>query len=166
MSVLQTVSVGMSVTRRDGVAKVTGQATYAGEQHLDRPTYMHPIQATIARGTIRSFDASAALAMDGVVAVLTHENAPRLASADDRELWILQSDEVAFRGQLIGAVIAESSEVAREAAASVLVNYDAQPHDVVLRADHPDLYAPEKVNPSFPTDTSDGDVDDGLRGEK
>jgi xanthine dehydrogenase YagR molybdenum-binding subunit len=163
VSVLQTVSVGTSLTRRDGVAKVRGQATYAAEHQFERPTHMHPIQATIARGTIRSIDASAAVEMDGVVAVLTHENAPRLASADDQELWILQNDEVAFRGQLIGAVIAESSEVAREAAASVLVSYNQQPYDVVLRADHPDLYAPEKVNPSFPTDTSDGDVDEAMR---
>jgi xanthine dehydrogenase YagR molybdenum-binding subunit len=35
---------------------------------------------------------------------------------------------------------------------------------VVLRADHPGLYAPEKVNPSFPTDTETGDVDAGLAG--
>ncbi len=90
--------------------------------------------------------------------VLTHENAPRLASDEDRELWILQDAQVAFRGQLIGAVVAETSETAREAASRVRVAYAEQPHDVVLRADHQDLYAPEKVNPSFPTDTSEGDV--------
>ena len=60
-------------------------------------------------------------------------------------------------------MIADSSEAAREAAARVRVSYDQQPHDVVLRPDHPDLYAPEKVNPSFPTDTSEGDVEMALR---
>jgi xanthine dehydrogenase YagR molybdenum-binding subunit len=154
----------MSLSRRDAVAKVTGQAKYAFEHRLKQPTYMHPVQATIARGTIVSIDTSFATAMDGVVAVLTHENAPRLAAEDDRELWILQDAEVHFRGQLIGAVIAESSETAREAAASVRVVYDEQPHDVLLHADHPALYAPEQVNPSFPTDTSAGDVEEAMSG--
>ena len=36
----------------------------------------------------------------------------------------------------------------------------------MLRADHPDLYAPEQVNPSFPTDASDGDVDAAMRTAK
>ena len=159
----QNAAIGASLTRRDGVAKVTGQAVYAFEHELEEPLFMHPLQATIARGEITSVDATAAVAMDGVAAVLTHENAPRLASDEDRELWILQSPEVAFRGQLIGAVIAESSEVAREAASQVRFTYRVQPHDVVLRADHPDLYAPEQVNPSFPTDASEGDVDAAMR---
>ena len=62
---------------------------------------------------------SAALAEPGVLAVLTHQNAPELAWADDPELAILQSDEVAFRGQFVGAVIAETSEIARHAAGLV-----------------------------------------------
>jgi xanthine dehydrogenase YagR molybdenum-binding subunit len=43
-----------------------------------------------------------------VLAVLTHHNAPKLASADDTELAILQSDQIAYRGQLVGGVIAET----------------------------------------------------------
>ena len=163
MSDLLQRSIGAAVSRRDGRLKVTGQAAYAFEQEVERPLYLHPLQATIARGAIRTIDSSEAEATEGVVAVLTHENAPRLASDDNRELYILQDPEVSFRGQLIGAVIADSSEAAREAAARVRVFYDQQPHDVVLRPDHPDLYAPEKVNPSFPTDTSEGDVEIALR---
>lgn len=160
---LQTAAVGAPLARLDGVAKVTGTARYAFEHELDQPAYMHPVQSTIARGTISSIDASAAEALDGVLVVLTHENAPRLASDDNRELWILQDERIAFRGQLIGAVVAESSEVAREAASRVRVAYHEQPHDVVLRADHEQLYAPEKVNPSFPTDTSEGDVEAAMQ---
>jgi len=42
------------------------------------------------------------------------------------------------------------------------VRYEEQPHDVVLRADHPSLYKPPKVNPNFETDTHEGDVDRAL----
>ncbi len=159
---LQTAAIGASPVRRDGVAKLTGQARYAFEHELERPAYMHPLQATIARGEIKSIDASAATAMDGVLAVLTHEISPRLAADDNRELFILQDARVAFRGQLIGAVIAESSEVAREAASQVIVRYREQTHDVILTSDHEALYAPEQVNPSFPTDTARGDVDAAM----
>jgi xanthine dehydrogenase YagR molybdenum-binding subunit len=94
-----------------------------------------------------------------VVAVLTHENAPRLADISDQELAVLQADDVAFRGQYVAAAVAETLETARYAASLVRVSYDEQPHDVELRADRDDLYAPERVNPGYPTDTEEGDFD-------
>ena len=44
-------------------------------------------------------------------------------------------------------MIADTLENAREAAAAVRVDYTPGEHDVVLRADHPGLYRPEKINP-------------------
>jgi xanthine dehydrogenase YagR molybdenum-binding subunit len=158
----QSSATGASITRRDGLEKVTGTAPYAFEQQVHEPLYLHPVQATVARGTITAIDTGHAERVNGVVTVLTHENAPRLATDETRELWILQDAEVHFRGQLIGAVIATTAEIAREAAAQVRITYDEQPHDAELRTDHPDLYKPDKVNPSFPTDTSQGDVDAAM----
>jgi xanthine dehydrogenase YagR molybdenum-binding subunit len=120
------------------------------------------VQSTIARGRITAIETSAAQALDGVVVVLTHLYAPQLASDGDKELWILQSDEVAYRSQLVAAVIAETPEVARHAASLIRVDYDEYPHDVELRSDRDDLYAPEVVTGAFETDTSDGDVDRAL----
>ena len=157
-----TRSVGTPHERVDGPAKVTGTATYAAEQPVEHPVHLHPLQSAIARGRIVTIDPAPALALPGVLAVLTHDNAPRLADDEDAELFILQDAEVHFRGQLIGAVLAASPEVAREAAALVRVDYEQRPHDVDLRADRDDLYAPEEVNPAFPTDTSDGDVEHAM----
>jgi xanthine dehydrogenase YagR molybdenum-binding subunit len=162
-SVLHPRSMGRDLARRDGPDKVRGTATYAYETPVDDPLYCHAVQATIARGRARSVDATAAEALEGVVAVLTPATAERLASTEDAELAALQTDEVAFRGQVIGLVIAETSEVARQAAGLVRVEYAQEPHDVELSADRDDLYAPEKVNPAFPTDTNDGDVDAAMR---
>ncbi len=148
--------------RIDGRAKVLGTATYAFEQDVDAATYLYPLQATIARGRVRRIDTSAAEALDGVVAVLTHLNAPRLADTDDKEYAVCQSDEVAFRGQFIGAVVAETQEVARHAASLVSVEYDEQPHQVVLPDDDKGLDDPDEVNAGYPSDTAQGDVGAAL----
>jgi xanthine dehydrogenase YagR molybdenum-binding subunit len=154
---LEPHAMGAALPRVDGRAKVTGTAPYAFEHPVTDPAYLHPVRATIARGHVTSVDSAAAEALDGVLAVLTPDNAPRLASAEDAELAVLQSDRVAFRGQFIGAVVATTSEVARQAADLVRVAYDEQPHDVKLRADRDDLYAPES-----PADTAQGDVEAAL----
>ncbi len=125
-------------------------------------TYVFPVQSTIARGRVVSIDASAARALPGVIAVLWHENAPRLAPLDDAELAVFQSDVVAYHGQFVAAVVAETSEIARQAASLVAVRYQEQPHDVELRADRGDLYTPERLISGDETDTESGDVEAAL----
>ncbi|MFG1809617.1 xanthine dehydrogenase family protein molybdopterin-binding subunit [Streptomyces sp. NPDC049040] len=155
-------AIGTPLDRLDGPAKVTGTARYAYEQPVGEPAYLHPVQATVARGRITSIDIGAAEAVPGVLAVLTHRNTPRLVDTSDAELAILQSGEVAFRGQIIAGVVATSSETARYAASLVRTVYDEEPHDTDLRADRDDLYAPESVNGGYETDTAQGDVEVAL----
>jgi xanthine dehydrogenase YagR molybdenum-binding subunit len=152
-------AVGASLDRRDGPEKVTGTARYAYEYRFENPLYLFPVPSEVARGRVASVDASRAEAVRGVVAVLTHENAPRLADTSDRELAVLQDGDIAFRGQYVAAVIAETLETARHAASLVRVSYEPAPHDADLRADRDDLYAPERVNPVYPTDTEAGDFE-------
>jgi xanthine dehydrogenase YagR molybdenum-binding subunit len=95
-----------------------------------------------------SIDASAARALPGVIAVLSHENAPRLAPLDDAELAVFQSDAIAYHGQFVAAVVA--------------VRYEEQPHDVELRADRGDLSTPERLIDDDEPDTKSGDVEAAL----
>jgi xanthine dehydrogenase YagR molybdenum-binding subunit len=155
-------AIGEPLSRRDGPQKVTGTAPYAYEHRFDNPLYLFPVQSHVARGQVTRIDASGAEALPGVVAVLTHVNAPRLADTSDRELAVLQAGDVAFRGQYVAAVLAETLETARYAASLVRVSYDEATHDVELRADRDDLYAPEHVNPFLPTDTEEGDFDQAF----
>jgi xanthine dehydrogenase YagR molybdenum-binding subunit len=152
-------AIGAPLSRIEGPQKVRGAAPYAYEHHVDNPLYLYPLHSDIARGRVARIDASAADNLPGVIAVISHHNAPRLADTGDRELAILQSDEVAFRGQYIGAVVAETFEVARHAANLVEVSYDEEPHDASFRPDRDDLYTPERLNAGFPTDTEEGDVE-------
>ncbi|MFF2819336.1 xanthine dehydrogenase family protein molybdopterin-binding subunit [Kitasatospora cineracea] len=151
-------AIGLDLPRRDGAAKVLGTAVYAYETPVEHAAYAHPVQAAVARGRVTALDTAAAEALDGVLAVLTPATAERLASTEDRELAALQDDEVAFRGQVVALVVADSSETARHAADLVRVSYARAAHDSELRADRDDLYAPERVNPDFATDTVEGDV--------
>src|SRR5438876_785495 len=138
-------AIGAPLNRVDGAQKVTGAAKYAYEYPVEGVAYVFPVQSTIARGRVISIDASAARALPGVIAVLSHENAPRLAPLEDAELAVFQSDAVAYRGQFVAAVVAETFEIARHAASLVTVRYEEQPHDVELRADRGDLSTPDTM---------------------
>jgi xanthine dehydrogenase YagR molybdenum-binding subunit len=152
------------VNRIEGRAKVTGVATYAAEYPVENVAYCYPVQSWIARGRVISVDDSQARAMPGVLSVLSVEDPPMLAKDADGELALFQSRNVLYRGQIVAAVVAETYDDARAAADSVLVAFEPGIHDVVLRADHPDLYQPEVVNPAFPSDTVKGDVVAGFAG--
>src|SRR5256712_4305559 len=80
---LVTRATGVPLNRIDGVQKVTGTAKYAYEYPVEDVAYVFPVQSTIAKGRVVSIDASAARALSGVIAVLSHENAPRLAPLDN-----------------------------------------------------------------------------------
>ena len=152
-------SIGASPARIEARAKVTGEARYAYEYEAEGVAYCIPVQATIARGSVRSVEA-----LDGVLAVLWAGDAPALAKPDDPELALFQSRDVAYRGQVVAAVVAESLEAAREAAGRLVVHYDVESHDVVLEPGHPKLYTPEVVNPRFPAVSELGDFSGAFAG--
>jgi xanthine dehydrogenase YagR molybdenum-binding subunit len=156
--------VGAGVDRIDGPAKVRGTVPYAYEHHgADEPvTYLAAVQSTVNRGRITRIDGSRALAMPGVLVVLTHENALRLSADLSTDLGVLQTPDVHYQGQVVAVIVAETPEVARAAVGAVEVGYDAQPPDVRLSADRDDLYAPEELMAGFETDSVVGDVDGAL----
>src|SRR5438094_6493043 len=155
-------AIGASLDRVDGTQKVTGAAKYAYEYPVERVTYAFPVQSTIAKGRVVSIDTSAARALPGVIAVLSNENAPRLAPVDDAELAVFQSEAITYCGQFVAAVVAETLGMARQAAELVVVRYEEQPHDVELRADRTDLYKPQSVSLFYESDTVSGDVETAL----
>lgn len=151
--------LGAPLVRREGRDKVTGTARYAAEHTPPGCAYAWPVPATIARGRVTAVDTAEALALPGVCAVLTHENAPRLAAAEDPTLSLLQEPRVPHRGWCVALAVADSLEAARAAAEAVRVTYEADAHDVLLRDDHPRLYEPETVNGGFPGRRERGDFD-------
>lgn len=154
--------MGRDLPRRDGVAKVTGTAAYAYEAPVGNPAHCYALQATIAKGRIRSIDTSRAEELPGVLTVLTPRRVEQLASTSDAELAVLQSDEIAFRGQIVGAVLADTPEIARQGAELVRIEYDQDSHNAEFRTDSRELYTPEHTVVGSPTDTATGDVDAAM----
>ncbi|MGZ8397390.1 MAG: xanthine dehydrogenase family protein molybdopterin-binding subunit [Rhodoplanes sp.] len=129
---MTTSFIGRPVSRVDGRQKVTGTATYAAE--FDVPGLAHGavVRSTVANGRIASIDSAAAERASGVIAVLTHQNAPRLAHRAHKamvdpdvgeRLHVLQDDRVNHQGQPIALVIANTLEQANHAATLVRVTY-------------------------------------------
>src|SRR4051812_17683872 len=124
--------IGEPVSRIDGPQKVTGTATYAAEFDVPRQVHASIVRSTIAKGRIASIETSDAQRATGVLAVLTHRNAPKLpyrphkALVDPEvgeRLHVLQDDRVIHQGQPIALVVAETLEQAAHAANLVRVTY-------------------------------------------
>jgi xanthine dehydrogenase YagR molybdenum-binding subunit len=158
-------AVGTARPRVEGQAKVAGAARYAADVAVPDLTHGAIVTTTITRGRIRSIDSSAALGLPGVLGVIDHTNAPRLKPVEpalfgpDGSLQLLQDDEVPHAGRPIVLVVAETPEQAQDAAEAVQVTYDAQPHDTVLRPDHPALRA---ALSAFGPDAELGDIEAEL----
>jgi xanthine dehydrogenase YagR molybdenum-binding subunit len=115
---------GTPVSRIDGILKVTGKATYATDYPVKNMAYAVLFKSTIAAGTIISIDSSEAKKSPGVLAVITHENAPKLnVKGGLRGGALLQGPEIEFYGQHIGIVVAETFEQARYASKIIKVKY-------------------------------------------
>ncbi|GAB2536056.1 xanthine dehydrogenase family protein molybdopterin-binding subunit [Spirosoma aerophilum] len=117
--------IGTPVSRIDGLAKVTGKATYSTDYPVKNLAYAVLFKSTIAAGTVRKIDVAAAEKAPGVLAIITHMNAPKLnVDGGIRGGALLQSPEIEFYGQNIGLVVAETFEQARYATHLINVTYD------------------------------------------
>ena len=136
--------LGAPLPRRDGVAKTGGTARYSADQPVAQLAQAALVHAPLARGRIREIRTARAEAYPGVVAVLTHLNAPALtptpapsllnlaAMAAGTRVNYLNTDEVHFDGQPVAVVVAESIEAAQAAAELVEAEYEPLPAAVDL----------------------------------
>lgn len=133
--------IGTAVDRVDGRLKVTGGAIYAADTKLDRLAYGYLVTSTIGRGTITAMNTDAAQGAPGMLAVYTPFNPLKLFSytqnQNDDNFPPLQDTRVRYYGQVIGLVVAETFEQARDAATLVEVAYDAQPPAASFRPASP-----------------------------
>ena len=132
--------IGPGVDRVDGPLKVTGTAAYPADFGYPDMAHAVLVRATVAAGRIRGVHASAAEAAPGVLAVITHLNAPRLNRGPDTPVWRqppppLQDDRILHYGQYVGLVVAETAEEANAAGLLLAVDYDAT--EPLLELDDP-----------------------------
>lgn len=119
--------LGRPVSRIEGLAKVTGTATYAAEYDVADPAEGVFVTATISKGVVRSIDSAAARAMPGVLAVIDEARmTTRAAQGTAGEAPQQAPQRVSYWGQPVALVVAETFEQARDAAKHLVINYDEE----------------------------------------
>jgi xanthine dehydrogenase YagR molybdenum-binding subunit len=158
-------AVGTPVTRVDGPAKVTVAARYSAEITLPNTAYLAVVGARIAAGRVAAVDADAARAAEGVLAVLTHDDLPKIAApprllpslvglaAPGESFFPMQDDVVRYAGQPVVLVVAETYEQAQYAATLVHVSYEVGPSLTTIDEGREQAYEAERLR---------GDLDAGL----
>jgi xanthine dehydrogenase molybdenum-binding subunit len=124
--------VGHNVRRNDIVEKATGRLHYLADRHGGGTPHARLIMSTVANGKVRSMDTEEALKVPGVIRIYTPADDPgrRFNSARSFPDQPDACDERVFTdrplhvGDAIGAVLAETDEAARTAAALVKVDYE------------------------------------------
>lgn len=128
-------AVGRSLAAPAGPAIVSGQVRYTMDVAIDGLLHMKILRSPHASARIVGIDARAALAIPGVVAVLTHSDAPQtpfsmgrheMATDDPADTMVLDPI-VRFAGQRVAAVVAESEAAAETGRDSLVVEYEVRP---------------------------------------
>jgi carbon-monoxide dehydrogenase large subunit len=135
--------IGASVVRKEDKRFITGKGRYVDDIKLLGMTHAHFIRSPHAHAKVKNIDASEALKMPGVLAVLNGKELVEdkvgnlicgwaITSKDGSPMkmgaWpALAPETVRFVGQAVAVVIAESKNLARDAAEAVVVDYEELP---------------------------------------
>lgn len=152
--------------RVDGRAKVTGAADYAAEQNLPGLVYGVLVGSTITNGTVTVIDTKSAEKAPGVLAVFTHQNAPKIPGYEQGQnptqgvtrgdgLRIFQDNLIRFNGQPIALVVADTFERATHAASLVKAQY---------KKEAPNTSLPDAIKSGKPVEGNN--YKENVRGEK
>src|SRR5262249_48825327 len=121
--------VGEIVPRADGVPKVTGEFAYSSDFQAAGMLWGHTLRSPHAHARITGIDASAAVGVPGVHAVLTREDVPgaKLYGLEFKAQPVLAIDRVRYFGERVALVAAEHPEQARRAAELIRIDYEPLP---------------------------------------
>lgn len=131
--------IGTRPIRHDGVDKVTGRAKYGADISLPGMLYGKVVRSPYPHACIKSIDASAALALPGVKAVVSGKDFPdvpptlvqvgeNMVNARNLSMNIMARGKVFYDGHAVAAVAATSLHIAEEAAKLIHVEYEILPH--------------------------------------
>lgn len=160
---------GRPEPRQEARDKVTGAPIYAADLPIDKPTYGFLVTSSIARGRIHCMQLDAAKALPGVLDILAHETVDPIPALKAfmqggqslTEVAPLEDSTIHYAGQIIGLVVAETFEAAREASFLVEVEYDTEIAAASFDSPTADFRRLEDADPDH-QDTNVGDAAAGL----
>jgi carbon-monoxide dehydrogenase large subunit len=131
---------GASVLRKEDPVLLAGKGRYVDDVKLPGMLHAAFVRSSHAHATIKGIDGAAALALPGVVAVLTHADLPEPMRSRRLPLYVphpaiqqtfmpyvLAKDEACYVGEALAIVVAETRYIAEDAAALVEVDYEVLP---------------------------------------
>src|SRR5438874_7689934 len=131
---------GASVKRKEDAAFLTGRGRYVDDIELAGMLHAVVWRSPHAHAAIRGIDKTAALALSGVHAVITHADLPPSMQCQTVPLLVpsptikqprmpycLARAEVCFVGEPVAIIVAESRYVAEDAAALLAVDFEPLP---------------------------------------
>jgi len=156
-------AVGNSISRPEGMEKVTGRARYAYDMRLPGQLYVAALRSPYPHAQIKHIDVSKAESLEGVHAVLSSANAPDITWYEEE--CPLFSSTVRFVGDEVAVVAAETEEIAQDALYLIEVEYDPLPFVTniaeALAPDAPEIH--EGGNQAGDkNEYSRGDVEEGF----
>lgn len=151
-------TVGTPLDRPEGPLKVSGRATYAAEWQLDGTCHGVLVRAPVTKGTLRRLGTEAVEALPGVLAVVSDEAFLRNpAQGMAGKAPVQGPTEIAYLGQPIAVVVAETLEQARHGATVLEVEIDAAA-EAAIDPEAPDA----QVDRPDAKQTSQGDLDAAM----
>ena len=125
-------AIGKNSIRVDGMDKVTGRATYAGDVYLPGMLMCKIMTSTRSHAKIVSIDTTAAEALPGVRCVITGSDYPdvRFGSGALKDRRIMAREEVFYIGEPVAAVAADDEMTALEAIGLIEIKYEDIKHVV------------------------------------
>ncbi|GAA1933665.1 xanthine dehydrogenase family protein molybdopterin-binding subunit [Nocardioides hwasunensis] len=170
--------IGASPRKRDGATLLTGRALFLDDYAPTGLLHAVVVRSTVAHGRILTIDTAAAEGSDGVVLVLTGEQAaqhagpvpyfidPAARGGNRTDIRCLQVDKVVHHGQPVAAVVAGTRLQAEAAARLVEVEYDVLPHvldaTAAMAPDAPRIYEDWPGNVITHNRYGSGDADSRL----
>ena len=119
--------VGDRAFRADVRGKVLGTGEYCDDLYLDGMVHASAVRSQYPRARVLNIDASEALALPGVLAVLTAEDVPHNKVGHIQQDWdvmIAKGDITRCVGDAICLVVAETEEILKQAKALVKIDYE------------------------------------------
>jgi CO/xanthine dehydrogenase Mo-binding subunit/aerobic-type carbon monoxide dehydrogenase small subunit (CoxS/CutS family) len=180
-------TIGHATPRIDAVERASGKATYTGDVQLPGMLYARVLRSPHPHARIRGVDVSKARALDGVKAVITHENCRYVWGAGSIAGGQQYNDEVKkitsqrryafnnpvrFVGEPVAAVAAVDRHTAEQALGLIVVDYELLPfvldQEEAMKPDAPKIWPEGNVslnarNEPLPIAQKRGDVDAGFR---
>ncbi|HMA82315.1 MAG TPA: molybdopterin cofactor-binding domain-containing protein [Candidatus Binatia bacterium] len=120
-------TVGKSVAPIYGVEKATGELRFPADINLPNMLWMKIVRSPHAHARIVEVNSAAARKIPGVVAILTHDDVPKVLFGPYQEELYPLDQEVRFVGDSVAAVAAEDWNSAEAAARAIDVNYEMLP---------------------------------------